>query len=218
VVAKLAARGLAPEAIDAVVLTHDHVDHVYGLPHLLHALAIGGSTRPLPVFAPAPTLRTVQAVVAAYGLDGADYPALAATIVDPDGSAGFEVGGLPVRAAWSEHSRPTLATRWEHSGRSFASTSDTVGTSRLDGLARGVELLLHDCGGLHRDREEFGSHHASAREAAETAERAGAGTLALVHLPALDDDGAAALRAEAAASFGGEVVVTADGDRFSLAD
>ncbi len=71
---KLARRGVAPADLRRVILTHNHVDHVYGLPHLIHALAIAGGRDRIEVAAPAQTLGTVAAMVAAHGLENKRYP------------------------------------------------------------------------------------------------------------------------------------------------
>ena len=74
VVHKLARLGVAPAELRRVILTHNHVDHVYGLPHLIQALAIGGGRDRVEVAAPRQTLVTVVAMVAAHGLEGERYP------------------------------------------------------------------------------------------------------------------------------------------------
>jgi ribonuclease Z len=44
--------GVAPERIDAIAITHDHGDHVNGLPGLLQSMQVGGRRRPLTIIAP----------------------------------------------------------------------------------------------------------------------------------------------------------------------
>lgn len=40
------------EDIDAVIFTHEHIDHVYGLPSLLHQMWLSGRKKPLVIYAP----------------------------------------------------------------------------------------------------------------------------------------------------------------------
>ena len=39
--------------VDAVILTHEHIDHVYGLPSLIHQLWLSGRRRALDICVPA---------------------------------------------------------------------------------------------------------------------------------------------------------------------
>ena len=53
---KLARLGTARDDIHAVVLTHRHADHLYGLPILIQGLWLGGREAPLPIYGPGETL------------------------------------------------------------------------------------------------------------------------------------------------------------------
>jgi len=217
VVAKIARHGLAPEAVHRIILTHDHVDHIYGLPHLIHALAIGGATDAVPVYGPAETLATVDAVLRAHRLVGPDYPAVEGhpVAVEP----GVEVldAEIQVVASPALHSRPTLALRIECDAAVLGLSSDTLPSADIERLCAGAELLFHDCGGVEAERASFGTHHASAAEAGDVARRAGARRLCLTHLPPIDAALEASLLSEAEARFGGHVALARDGDRYELA-
>jgi ribonuclease BN (tRNA processing enzyme) len=190
IVSKLARAGIELPLLRRVVLTHDHVDHLYGLPHLLHARAVHGGCGLLTVFAPAATLRTVKGMIELHGARGPRYPEIA-------------LREIPLEPGWIVDEDELLrvtATPVRH-GR------DTVGL-RFD-----AAVLLHDCGGLHADRAEgFGQHHSSAREAGEVAARAVAGQLVLMHLGSDDPAWLRALEQEAAAAFGRPVHAARDGE------
>jgi ribonuclease Z len=214
---KLAREGLCATSIDRLVLTHDHVDHIYGLPHLLHALAIAGDDRPRPLFAPGEALSTVAALVSTLALDRPGYPRLQLESVPVDRAADVLDEDLRIRSVGARHSRPTLALRCTGAdGGDLGLSSDTRPSRAIAGLCEGVGMLLHDCGGLHRDRADFGEHHASARQAGEIAHQAAAGELRLTHLPDVDEQAEEDLVAEARREFGGAVAVARDGERYEL--
>jgi len=119
--------------------------------------------------------------------------------------------GLAILAAAAEHSRPTIALRFETATASFVHSADTGPCDRVVELARGADLLTHDCGGLEHRVQETGSPHASARAAGEAASRAGVAALRLIHLGEDAEQDEAALVAEAAEAFGGSVGVAYDG-------
>jgi ribonuclease Z len=84
-------------------------------------------------------------------------------------------------------------------------------------LARHADLLLHDCGGPHRLREDFAANHSSAREAGEIAAVAGAAGLVLVHLGVAEEPLLAECLEEAKAAFTGPVELGRDGARYAIA-
>lgn len=213
VVHKLARNGIDLGRLHRLVLTHDHVDHVYGLPHLLHAMAIRGDLQGLEILAPAQTLARIAAIISAHGLDRPEYPAVRPRPVPMVEETCLHKGdGLTITASPAVHGRDTVAVRFEAYGRSLVVSSDTRPCDSLVRLARRADLLVHDCGGLHADSVAgFGEHHASAREAGESAAAARAGALLLTHLPTDDVVALAALCREAAAAFGATVAVAEDG-------
>jgi len=216
VVSKLARIGLAPEAVDRIILSHDHVDHIYGLPHLIHALAIGGSLAAVPVYGPAVTLTTVDAVLTAYGLAGPDYPAVVGHPVPVEPLAPVVDEEIQVVASPARHSRPTLALRIARDQSVLGLSSDGLPSGETSRLCAGADVLLHDCGGVEADRATFAAHHASAAGAADVACRAGARRLYLTHLPPVDTALEASMLAEAGARFGGPVALARDGDRYEV--
>ncbi len=204
---------MAPESLAAVVITHDHVDHVYGFPHLVHALAIERCLDPVMVLAPAEALDTIDRALAAYGLIGDSYPVVQGDVVDPGERSGRQVAGMHLRTGWARHSRPTLALRCDIGGTSVGLTSDTLATTNLDGLFDGVHTLFHDCGGSRSTNGGWRAHHATAHDAGVMAARVGAQRLLLTHLPPLNGDLGERLLEEAGAAFAGQVVLATDGER-----
>src|SRR5687768_2599309 len=63
--ARLLKAGLDPQTLRGLLLTHDHPDHVYGLPILLLQLYLAGRREPLPVYGLPETFRVARALVAA---------------------------------------------------------------------------------------------------------------------------------------------------------
>lgn len=216
VITKLARIGVAPEAVQRIILTHDHVDHIYGLPHLIHGLAIGGASASVPVFGPADTLRTVDAVLRAHGLVGPGYPAIVEHPVPIAPLTEFLDEEIRIVASPARHSRPTLALRIERDDAVLGLSSDGLPSDDTARLCAGADVLLHDCGGVEADRASFDGHHASAAEAAEVAARADARGLYLTHLPPIDAELERSLLAEARTRFEGSVALARDGDRYDV--
>ena len=91
-------------------------------------------------------------------------------------------------------------------------TGDTSPADSVVEAADGADVLIHDAsfaeGDAERARE---TGHATAREAAEVATRAGVDRLALTHISPRYSGDASLLVAEARDAFDGEVVLARDG-------
>ena len=214
---KLAARGLSPATLRRVILTHDHVDHVYGFPHLIQALAIAGSTEAIHFLGCGQAMATIEAMVEVHGLGGERYPEIRRTTIEMDSVHDvLNTDSLRVTAGPAEHTRDTLAFRFETTSAAVCYSADTRPCATVAELAAGTDVLLHDCAGPHRLRETFAASHSSALEAARVAADAGAARLVLFHLGARDDNLLEECRTEAVAEFGGPVELAEDGMRWTI--
>ncbi len=214
VVRKLHTLGVDPRALEHVILTHDHTDHVYGFPHLVHSLWQHSGT--LHVHAPPRTVETARRLLEVLGLGGEDYPEIRFHAVEPSDRPQLliEHAGVVIQGVASDHPRPTFALRVDEpaSGHSFVHSSDTRPCAAITALAHGAHTLLHDCAVPHRFFDLVGRYHSTAREAGEVATRAGVERLVLMHLHSTlgfaDDE----LLADARTTFAGDVVVPRDGE------
>ena len=217
VVHKLARQGLRADALRRVILTHNHVDHIYGVPHLLHALAIGADLDSLVIHAPEQTLDTVRAVVTAHDLWGPRYADLDLRPIEMiAGTTVVESEEVKISASPAAHGRDTAALRFQAGDLSVCHSSDTRPSAAVEALAHEAGLLLHDCGGLHRNRSEFAHNHSSAREAGQIAAAAGVGRLILIHLNVDVDRQAKELIAEAGDLFEGDIALAYDEDVYEV--
>jgi ribonuclease Z len=208
-VQRMLACGLDPAALDAVVLTHEHPDHISGYPLLLEKLWLLGRRDPLPLYGPGPTLDKAEALFAVFetsrwdGLPKRDRHPVALEA----GAAVFQVDGLEVTATPVVHPVPTIGLRFEADGACLAYSCDTAPTEAVVALARNADVLVHEATG------HLPGVHSSPEEAAAVAAEAGAGRLVLVHAPVgASDDGLAEARATFAGAAWGH-----DGDRVDVA-
>jgi len=181
---RLLAHGLALAHLDALILTHEHPDHVAGFPLLMEKLWLSGRRRPLPVCGPERALAQAQQLFACFDTEGWEglpevrwhpVPLREEALVWEDEH--WSILGSPVR-----HSVPTVALRIEDRGDGgvVVYSADTEPCPALVHLARGADILVHEATG------EFPGH-SSPPAAAEVARAAEVGRLVLVHLPPVVD-------------------------------
>jgi len=209
---KLAQLGIGLEELEALILSHQHPDHIYGLPALVQGLWIGGREKSLPIYGPAQALDRAKALLEL--LDLADREGMFAVEWHPVAlREGREVGRwveIRISAAPMVHgSNDTLALRFENTetGRAAVYSADTEPCAALVRLAAGADILLHEATG------EYPGHSTPA-EAAEVAREAGVARLALIHYPVRGVN-LEAWRLQAA-EFPGPVTLAREGDRYEL--
>jgi ribonuclease Z len=209
-VQRLLTAGLDPTRIEAVVLTHEHPDHVGGFALLVEKLWLHGRRAPIPVYGLEPTLSVARRLFEVFDTTGwRDMPPLEWwPVANVAGAAVFERGPFRVVASPVVHPVPTVGLRVEAGGASVAYSCDTEPCESVVALAHGVDLLVHEATG------HLPGVHSSAAEAAGVAKAAGAKRLVLVHLPPevyADDllDAQSRFGPTAWAEEGGRVVVSA---------
>lgn len=209
---RLARLGIEREELEAVILTHGHADHIYGLPILVQGLWLGGREAPLPIYGPAQTLDRAHQMLELFNLAEREdmfeiqwkqiplRPHRAVLSVH-----GIEITTSPVNHAAEE----TVALRLfsPATGQTLVYSSDTEPSSSLVSLAAGANLLIHEAAGESRG-------HSSPAQAAEVAREAGVERLVLTHYPVVGTD-LERWRREAAGQ-GVDVELAQDGDVFQL--
>lgn len=154
------------EALDAVILSHLHYDHMSDLLPMQYAMQFHPRPAPLPVFAPA-TPAPVRALP--------DVPAYDLRPMEEIAIGDIRFSFCPVR-----HPVESWALRALCGGRSFVYTGDTNETAALDDFARGANLLLADAGLCAADWNR-NAPHLSAEGCARLASRANCERLLLTH-------------------------------------
>ncbi|HEX3788499.1 MAG TPA: MBL fold metallo-hydrolase [Pseudonocardiaceae bacterium] len=221
--------------LDAVIISHLHVDHCYDLlplgKTLLSPLALahypGAETAPagppaelpmVPLYVPAgsrsmldtwASLLTIETMpLLDRVFDGAfDVREYEAGDTFTVGDSTFEMVGL-------KHAKTNCGTRVTTPSGSLAYTGDTGVCDGLVRLADGMDLLLAEAS---LERTDLGAHgHLCAADAARAAARGNVGELMLTHFPSNDDVWLKARLAEAVELFPRRVHLATPGARITV--
>ena len=176
---RMLASGLDPNTISALILTHEHIDHVNGFPLFMEKLWLLGRSNPIPVYGIAPALDQARRCFDTFDtsrwtgkpeIHWREVPHRAGALV-------VENDLWKITAAPGCHSVPVIGLHVEakSSGGTVGYSGDTEPAETILRLVTGVDLLLHEATGKRRG-------HSSAAEAAEIAKRAGVNRLVLVHV------------------------------------
>jgi len=207
---RLRAQGLEGTRVTAILLTHEHADHVAGFPLLMERLWLAGRRTAVDVYGIEPALAQAKRVHDAFDVSAwTDYPELRYhPFAYTEDTPVFESAALRVRATPGEHSVPCVGLRIEDrlGGGVLAYSGDTAYAPAIVRMARGADLLVHEA----TDNPPF---HSRVEDAARAAREAEARSLVLVHLPPGADQVDFGQRARAVFT---NVTVGEDGARFAF--
>lgn len=200
-------------ALDGVIISHMHIDHVLDLLALRHALAYNPvrPLRPTPVWLPPGGMALLAAATAPF--DACDAPGTFAATLDLaeyDPAEPLSIGSMTVTFAPAVHYLPAWAIRVHGPTGDLGYTGDTGPTANLAPFFSGVKVLIAEAT-LREARPNAGATRGSltAVEAGELARDAQAGSLLLTHI--WEEHGFAAQEAAAASVFAGEIAVARPG-------
>ncbi len=202
--------------LDAIWISHFHLDHVGGLAPFLfgtkHAPQTKNRRKPLTIFGGAGLEKLFRAFDEAnnYNLLKQPFPIEIREVAPAEE---FEMlPGLQAQTFSTPHTRESLALRLtDESGTALVYTSDTGYTEALGKFAEGVDLFIMECSFRRNKPIET---HLELKDAMRLAQQAAPGKVMLAHLyPEWDG---VDIAAEAKKLWPGETIAATDGLRLSI--
>jgi ribonuclease BN (tRNA processing enzyme) len=197
--------GIVPAgAIDAVLVSHGHPDHVADLNPLLRArLMSDGESPPLPAYALPDALGPVLALDQIRAMKGT------CEVREFEAGEAFSIGPFGIESRLLPHSIPNAGVRISADGKSITYTGDAGPTDDLVELADGTDLLLAEATYIESVPSGNATVLNCALEVGRQAHRARAARLMLTHLmPETDPE---ASLAAASRSFDDWIAVATPG-------
>jgi ribonuclease BN (tRNA processing enzyme) len=212
---RLAAENLDWPNLDAIWISHLHLDHCGGLAPFLFGLKWArqtqARTKPLKIFGCAGLVRLLKAIDDAnnYRLFELAFPI---ELVEVANQTKFKLmTGLDAQTFATPHTRESLALRVNDGHHSIVYSSDTGYAEDLAEFARGADLFMLECS-FHRNKPT--AKHLELAEAMQLAQIAEPRKLLLTHLyPEWDGID---IEAEARQLWAGTTIAARDGLRIEI--
>lgn len=204
--------GVEDDAVQDIILTHFHPDHVSGVPNMLMHMWLLGRRSPLRFYALHHCANRVEDMMLGYSWDTWPdfFPVTLNRVSERDGAPVLENDDFRILAWPTQHFVPTIGLRIENkrTGRVVGYSCDTEPTPSIAEIGRDVDMLIHEAAG-------HGFGHASAAEAGEMATEAKAKSLYLIHYQVWNTD-PRPLVDEARQAYSGPIVLCQDGDVYEF--
>lgn len=227
---RLVQAGTPGAAIDALLLTHLHTDHLVDFYQLVISSWHQGRARPQRVLGPPGTRRFVEGTLALWAEERAQriahelrpsVAALSVEVTEIEPGTVWQEESLRIAAVAVNHFpvKHALGFVFEGGGRKLALSGDTAYCPALIEAARGADALIHECF-IHREMKpapgrtpeglrNVASYHTLSGEVGRVAQEAQVKLLALNHFVPTRFD-RAALVGEVRESWRGPLIVGED--------
>ncbi|MFI5340258.1 MAG: MBL fold metallo-hydrolase [Candidatus Methylomirabilales bacterium] len=210
---KILKAGLDPMRVTSLIVTHRHVDHVYGIPSLAHTMGLAGRRTTLHVYALAETMKILRGFLDLFPLEEKmPYRIELREVPAKEGHEVLRAQGFKILSTPVKHGAPNIGLRvgFDSPGErgTVVYSSDTSPCPPLIALARGADILIHEATFAHSDAARAASDgHTTGYQAGEVARQAGVKRLFLCHFSADLHARADEIRREATQSYGRQVEI-----------
>lgn len=168
------------KSVDTVILTHEHIDHVYALPSLLHQSWLSGRTKPMRIVVPAGLEGIPETMMDLFRIREKKGMFSISVSSETD----FTVGSLHLSLFQTDHTDTSVGVVAEERGKKLVYTCDTRPVTAIPELLREADVLIHEASGLENNEVVLVKKgHSSAADAARLADELGVKSLYLCHLP-----------------------------------
>jgi len=175
--------------INKIILTHHHPDHIYGLPHLIHAQYL--RNKQIDIFSNLYAIAIIKKLIKSFGLNKKGYPKITYHNVFKRPSF-YSNHGLELKAITNKHCKQSFGIKFEFKNKSIVYSSDTAISKNIISASCGCAHLIHDCTGssvLFKKYPALSKMHTNAKDLAKTFYKSGIEKITPIHFLNFTNEG-----------------------------
>lgn len=218
-VTKLAKLGFDYREISNLILTHTHVDHIYGVPSLLHSqYRLGNKVN---IFATQECLLLIRELISFHRLeDPKKFPEVSFQTIpaDKDTFLFFQREKTLLSSFPVKHTPDSIGLKiyLKDPPLTCVYSGDTAFSRTIVEEAKDADYLIHDCACPSRFAKELEEMHTSALALGEIAEKAQVKTLVPIHFLTEIEFKMEEIENEIRKNFSGNLIIPSDFDSLEL--
>lgn len=205
-ISSLKKAGINPSELDALILTHGHIDHIYGLPSLIHQLWLINRKKLLYIMLNNITYTLAKEICRTFSIFSKDglFPI---EWVIYEKSSILNIGNFKIELFPVDHSIETSGTKITNQ-TSFVYSSDTKPSKNVIERIKFCDTLIHEASGKTIDEKKlYKAGHSSIGQAAKIAKKGFVKNLFLCHLDFHNPQPENIIKKEAEKIFSGKIII-----------
>lgn len=135
--------------IDAVILTHEHIDHIYALPSLLHQLWISGREKALHLYISEGMDELVNGLIDLFNIR--DKKNMFEIKICKENK--FRIGDMYLTTFPTDHTAMSIGIIVEDDNDKLIYTCDTRPFNEVPSFMEGAQILIHETSGLQKEED-----------------------------------------------------------------
>jgi len=174
---------LDPLNLEAIFLTHAHIDHIYALVSLLHNLWLLKRKKPLKILSNEATILKAKQLCGLFEIEKKKEIFPIEFVILANNST-TKLNNLDFFSFEVKHGVKTFGYAVNNGEKNMTTYSDCAYSEDIIEKTKNCSILIHEAGGTRQDEERLKKGgHSTAEQAALKAKSLKAGKLFLVHLP-----------------------------------
>lgn len=201
-------------AITNIILTHEHPDHIYGIPSLIHCMAMANAPQ-VRIYCSRPVMKIVKELLQSLKLQRRKAVPRLIFIDVFKRNVFYQSRDIAIQAVKNRHIEQSFGVKifYRGVGKTLVYSSDTALSPQVAAAAHNCDYLIHDCSAdsaYFRKRPRIRNKHTSSAQLSKIAAEASVKTLIPIHYYGSTVAFFARIQKELRSQYTGKIIIPKD--------